>query len=59
MRVGLASAIGAAAALHASSGEVKVTVEQTPPAVQQTIQREHAPGVGLVKDDDFELARKP
>jgi len=40
MTVGLALAIGAAAALHASSGEVKVSVEQTPPAVQQTIQRE-------------------
>jgi hypothetical protein len=36
----LAVAVGAGAALRASSGEVKVTVEQTPPAVQETIKRE-------------------
>ena len=40
LTAGLAVAIGGSAALRASSGEVKVTVEQTPPAVQQTIKRE-------------------
>ena len=37
---GLTIALAACATLDASSGEVKVTVEQTPPAVQQTIKRE-------------------
>src|SRR5689334_860581 len=40
LTAGLAVAISGGAAPWASSGEVKVAVEQTPPAVQQTIQRE-------------------
>jgi hypothetical protein len=40
LTAGLAVGICGVSALQASSGEVKVTVEQTPPAVQQTIQRE-------------------
>jgi hypothetical protein len=40
LTAGLAVGICGVSAVHASSGEVKVTVEQTPPAVQQTIKRE-------------------
>jgi hypothetical protein len=40
LRVGLTVAICGSAALPARSGEVKVKVEQTPPAVQDTIKKE-------------------
>jgi hypothetical protein len=49
---GLTAVFGGCATLQGSSGEVKVTIEQTPPAVQQTIRNE------LVGADLEDIARE-